>query len=303
MGRWCTRCEYCLRALLLLSLQPPTHRAPPPPPTHPYRNLAQSNLTGTLLPSIGNFVNITLFDVANNPISGTIPQEVGAWTQLAALYLYSTDFSSAPLPLLPFANLGTCQLIDRDSGSSNSFSCPWPTGATEHCKKTGQCAVDPHGTQTAQDCIQTCTQAPTPEPATPKPTPKPTNAPTPAPGARSPAAAILGVACALLGAALFSILRRDHISKQKRGAFGRRRSDLEAPLLGTSATGVLTARLRLDGAQRRVADLARHAGETAAAIAAAEAEAAAAQEALAAEAKAAAVASASAARARGGARG
>ena len=292
-------------------------------PPHLCRSLPSCNLTGTLLPSIGNFVNITLFDVANNPISGTIPQEVGAWTQLTALYVYGTDFYGAPLPLLPFANLGTCELFDSSTGSSDSFTCPWPTGATEHCKKyvnsvwipitdsdcvfysckkmTGQCAVDPHGTQTAQDCIQTCTQAPTPVPTTPKPTPKPTTAPTPAPGARSPAAAILGVACALLGAALLFTVRRGHIRKQKRGAFGRRRSDLEAPLLGTSATGVLTARQRLDGAQRHVADLARHAEETAAAIAAAEAEAAAAQEALAAEAKVAAaataVASASAARA------
>ena len=115
-----------------------------------------NHMSGTIPEEVGAWTQLTSFAVVGNDFSGTIPQEVGAWTHLTALYATSNHFSgplpqemstwtqltifrvdenhfsSAPLPMLPFATLSDCKLLH---GGSNSFTCPWPAGATAHCKK------------------------------------------------------------------------------------------------------------------------------------------------------------------------
>jgi hypothetical protein len=134
---------------------------------------------GTLPDSIGAFVNITAFNIADygGRITGSIPASIKAWKALTSFEIYANMFAGAPLPNLPFEQLTTCTLLDHVWGGHNSFDCPWPTGATDHCKKyakggsgsalitkndctgyscdraTGQCMPDPSSTQPVGACV------------------------------------------------------------------------------------------------------------------------------------------------------
>ena len=278
-----------------------------------------NEISGTVPVSVSGWKEVKQFQPFSNHLSGGALPDLPFEQMMTCSLFFDRNSFDCPWPHGVTAN---CKKYDTSGmlhpvapADCTGYSCNAATGQCEvdpkstqppsaciaTCKEptkyrcdtiVGHCSVDPLGTQTAQDCIQTCTQAPTP---------KPTTAPTPAPGARSPAAVILGVACAFLGAALLFVLRRKH---HKSGVHGRHYSppsDLEAPLLGTAPVALARssdAQQQLLASQQRLAEA--RSGTSPARIAAAEAEVAEARAALAAEdaaaSKAAAAAAAAAAR-------
>jgi hypothetical protein len=88
--------------------------------------MAGSNLEGTLPESIGEFVNITVFDVGDNKLIGTIPQSVRAWKNIANFQVYENEISGL-LPALPFQNFGPpndpCSLLGKTTTWSTTTGC------------------------------------------------------------------------------------------------------------------------------------------------------------------------------------
>lgn len=75
------------------------------------------------------------FSVFGNHLTGKIPTSVGDWKALAVFDVENNQISGGVLPpLLPFGTMSTCNIFNH-LGGSNSYTCPWPQGATESCKK------------------------------------------------------------------------------------------------------------------------------------------------------------------------
>jgi hypothetical protein len=241
-----------------------------------------AGFTGPVPQSISNCKELTVFKVGGHQLGGgallpAMPFEnmgTGGNCQLFDSYRHGRNRFRCPWPagvtthcfnltdinkteLFAPVTDADCSLYSCDASSGQCVESPSGKQSSEDCvasckapvfscnRTTGQCTEDTQGTMTAHECTTTCLPAPT---AAPTPTP------TPAPRALSPAVSILGVASALLSAALLFVLRR----KGKRGLRGwpfAPTSDIEAPLLHTSVVGAPTPQQRLDGAQRRVADL------------------------------------------------
>lgn len=60
-------------------------------------DLGNANLTGTLVPSLGNLANLEYLELYSNNISGTVPYELGDLTNLVSLDLYLNTLSG-PIP-------------------------------------------------------------------------------------------------------------------------------------------------------------------------------------------------------------
>ena len=102
-------------------------------------SLDNCNLQGMLPESLAAWVDITFFSVSGNGLTGSVPAAVAeAWMNLTAFYVDKNKLSGGALPALPFAQMFPiwgCRLLDYHYGGTNSFSCPWPEGATEVCSK------------------------------------------------------------------------------------------------------------------------------------------------------------------------
>ena len=93
-----------------------------------------NNLMGTISPLVMAFVNLTTFHVNFNKLTG-------------------------PLPPMPFSKMASCYLLDKPT--TNSFSCPWPIGAVDKCRKWN--GGGSNGLVTNSDCtpFNNCTGAST----------------------------------------------------------------------------------------------------------------------------------------------
>ena len=117
-----------------------------------------ANLIGSLPSSICAFASIQVFDVRFNSLTGAIPLCIGAaWKSLISFDVHDNHFEGGLLPPLPFQNLGSCVIFYHISGGTNSFTCPWPAGAVQHCyNATGGRTEVP---VTEADCTSPCTGA------------------------------------------------------------------------------------------------------------------------------------------------
>ena len=110
----------------------------------PHRSILESsNLKGTIPASMGDLTSMHGFDVLYNSLTGSLPSTMENWKQLKLFFVWSNALTG-PLPKLPFANMAKgigqwpnpsiCELISNPP--SNTFSCPWPEGATSACLKS-----------------------------------------------------------------------------------------------------------------------------------------------------------------------
>ncbi len=99
-------------------------------------------MTGTLPEEIGAWKDMRTFNVPHNNLRGPLPASLVNWKNLEAFDVSGNQLSGGVLPQLPFANMyipgytTRCMLFNdsRDyPGCNNSFSCPWPQGATKYC--------------------------------------------------------------------------------------------------------------------------------------------------------------------------
>ena len=73
-----------------------------------------NNLTGTLPPEIGDFPNLTLLMVDDNPITGSIPSEVSNLSSLIALWIGDTNISGGlPSSLGTLSNLEAMWILNN----------------------------------------------------------------------------------------------------------------------------------------------------------------------------------------------
>jgi hypothetical protein len=136
-------------------------------------------LTGSIASSIGDLSELSGFNAAEMGISGTIPAEMIKLKKLTSLNLISNSLEGV-VPALPFSQYTDGCTLAVQSGKG--FDCPLPPGASTcntpgppgplNCTPTpaptpgpvmyscnaatGNCAEDPHGTQSPGECIATC---------------------------------------------------------------------------------------------------------------------------------------------------
>ena len=121
----------------------------------------------------------------SNNLAGTIPASVSELTELSAITV-SNNRLTGPLPNMTYAKFyQECDVLDARAAAQgrggNRFTCPFPAGALEKCKK-----IDANGDAvplTDADCSGG--GGPTPPPAPPAPTPPPAT-PTPPPATPTP---------------------------------------------------------------------------------------------------------------------
>jgi len=191
------------------------------------------NIFGTLPNVIGAFVNITAFHVQGNRLCGTLPASMSNWDKITSFQV-DGNMLTGSLPAMSFAlitgnnaddNTG-CTLSDsaeyKKYQDTNTFTCPWPAGAT------AACSIPVYDSKprpiTDADCVATTrasmcpTPSPTPAPTPPTPLPTPvppTPSPTPEPSSSSefPVAIVAGSSAVVLGVASALAIR-----KRKAGA-------------------------------------------------------------------------------------
>ena len=115
--------------------------------------MESSNLVGTISPLIGAFVDMTMFNVGYNSLSGSIPTSLNKCLKLGQLHVQDNKLNGL-VPDLPFSG-PDCDLLDPPS-PQNSFECPFPAWAKTNCGVTDD----------------QCTPSPSPPPPTPPPTPQ-----------------------------------------------------------------------------------------------------------------------------------
>ena len=108
----------------------------------------------TLSPLIGAYVDIALFDVDNNDLSGTVPASLGNWRKIERFAVDENRFSGV-LPAMSFSTMNDCYLLHDPA--MDSFACPWPAGAKEVCFKDGSSGWVPI---TNDDCHGTAPPTP-----------------------------------------------------------------------------------------------------------------------------------------------
>jgi hypothetical protein len=128
--------------------------------------LSNCNLTGTLSPLIGAFVDTTLFHVYSNELPGTTPVSIGKWRKIDDFAVHVNHFSGL-LPAMAFSAMpddGSGCLLLWDNPITNLFACPWPAGAKDKCTKGGGTPGAPitdgdcHGTAPPTPLSYKCTE-------------------------------------------------------------------------------------------------------------------------------------------------
>jgi hypothetical protein len=97
-------------------------------------NLGSATLNGTLSPLIGDFVDITEFNVeANRYLTGTVPATLSKWTKIEDFQIQTCKLTGV-FPTMSFATMTNCQLRGGSEGfgwgAGNNFTCPYPAGVT-----------------------------------------------------------------------------------------------------------------------------------------------------------------------------
>jgi hypothetical protein len=103
-----------------------------------HSSLYSSNLSGTISNAVGAFVDIGTFSVFNNRLNGSLPP-------LRCLHgrrffaVHDAKFNGA-LPVLSYRAMTQCVLCNaasfgREGCPGNAFSCPFPQGVMDRCKK------------------------------------------------------------------------------------------------------------------------------------------------------------------------
>ena len=101
-------------------------------------NLWGSALGGTLPPSLAALTDLTWFNLRNNQLRGAVPLELGkAWAKLEFFNVQFNHLSGGMLPAFAFSDSfgNSCYLFAHALNGSNTFNCPWPPGALQHCQK------------------------------------------------------------------------------------------------------------------------------------------------------------------------
>ncbi|KAK7400291.1 hypothetical protein VNO78_11495 [Psophocarpus tetragonolobus] len=88
-------------------------------------DLGNANLSGQLVPQLGQLPNLQYLELYNNKITGEIPEELGSLTNLVSLDLYMNNLTG-PIPN-EFANLKTLRFLRLNN---NSLSGKIPMGLT-----------------------------------------------------------------------------------------------------------------------------------------------------------------------------
>ena len=101
-------------------------------------------------------MDITVFSVRYNKLTGTLPLSLSAWKKVINFQVSGNQLSGGPLPALPFPNFAAhtspCVLFTNLAAPTNQFLCPWPAGAVAACT-TGDLSVY----ITDADCAGPCT--------------------------------------------------------------------------------------------------------------------------------------------------
>ena len=106
--------------------------------------------------AVSAFVDMEYFYVDGNSLTGSLPASLSAWKKVMWFSVNGNEFTGV-VPALDFgAMTKRCYLLYIPA--SNAFSCPFPQGVTEKCKRDDDTPI------TNADC-----HAPTPAP-TPAPT-------------------------------------------------------------------------------------------------------------------------------------
>jgi hypothetical protein len=120
--------------------------------------LESSNLTGTISPLIGALVDLTMFMVDYNELTGPIPASLVNCPKISSFCVADNKLNGL-VPNLAFSAMGQsfggCSLLDTNE-MGNTFECPWPAGAKAACGVTDD----------------QCTPSPSPPMPTPPPTPQ-----------------------------------------------------------------------------------------------------------------------------------
>lgn len=88
-------------------------------------DLGNANLTGTLVPQLGNLANLQYLELYSNNISGTVPVELGNLTNLVSLDLYLNNLTG-PIP----ATLGNLKRLRFLRLNNNSLTGEIPGSLT-----------------------------------------------------------------------------------------------------------------------------------------------------------------------------
>ncbi|XP_039004619.1 BRASSINOSTEROID INSENSITIVE 1-associated receptor kinase 1-like [Hibiscus syriacus] len=94
-------------------------------------DLGDANLSGQLVPQLGQLANLQYLELYNNNISGTIPEELGNLTSLVSLDLFSNALTG-PIP----ATLGKLRklLFLRLNNNSLTGQIPMSLNTIDYCK-------------------------------------------------------------------------------------------------------------------------------------------------------------------------
>ena len=109
-------------------------------------DLESSNLHGTVSDAASAFVDLEQFDVYVNSLTGSLPAALSAsWQKVMHFDVGANEFTGI-VPSFDFGGMTFCTLLSTPP--TNSFSCPWPPGATEWCTKNNRSPI------TNADCDQ-----------------------------------------------------------------------------------------------------------------------------------------------------
>jgi Leucine-rich repeat (LRR) protein len=106
--------------------------------------LSSYNLTGTLPESVGNWKELSLFDVQNNSIRGQIPENISKWNQINDLDVQFNRFSgSIPNSLWSLTNLS---FLNLNNNAFNPSTVPVSIGNLTNLKILQMCGIRLYGT-------------------------------------------------------------------------------------------------------------------------------------------------------------
>jgi Leucine-rich repeat (LRR) protein len=97
-------------------------------------NFDENKLTGTLPSELGRLHELQSLHLRRNQLRGTIPSQIGQMKALTAIVVWGNHLTGR-VPSLPFKQYTSC-CIEGEGKTSNNFTCPLPTDATD-CKCDG----------------------------------------------------------------------------------------------------------------------------------------------------------------------
>ena len=103
--------------------------------------ISDNHLSGSVPESMSKLTKLSQLFLSYNRLSGSLPSSLSALENVGALMLQCNDLTGA-LPALPFDKIKICDAnhqvglgsnCSASGRTDNTFSCPLPDGAAEHC--------------------------------------------------------------------------------------------------------------------------------------------------------------------------